>query len=155
MPRQYPSITERLAARSERVESGCILWTGSPNDEMGYCRLSVRNKMVYVHRVAWELAHGPVPSGMVLRHSCDVPNCINVDHLSVGTQRENVSDMFARGRVDRRGERNNWARLLSTQVQEIRRRSALGEQGRKLAREFGVSESQISNIINIRQWKVS
>lgn len=155
MPRLYPSLAERLAARSERVESGCILWTGPPNDAMGYGRMSVAGKMTYVHRVAWELVNGPVPAGMVLRHSCDVTNCINVEHLVVGTQQENVSDMFTRGRVDRRGERNNWHRLTDGQVAEIRRRSALGTQGTRLARDFGVSESQISNIILNRQWKAS
>lgn len=78
---------------------------------------------------------------------------LNVDHMVLGTQRDNVADMFARGRADRRGQRNGSARLSPDQVREIRRLSKAGTSGADLARRFGVSQSQISNVINHRHWK--
>ena len=50
------------------------------------------------HRVAWEKAHGPIPKGMYVLHRCDNPPCINVEHLFLGTQAENMRDMAAKGR---------------------------------------------------------
>lgn len=149
------SVQDRLAARSRPAENGCIVWIGPAHDAMGYGRIRIGRRMVYIHRAAWEAARGPVPDGAVVRHTCDNPPCINVDHLTLGTQAENVADMFTRGRVDRHGERNNSARLTTTQVAQIRARRTGGETQRALAREFGVSESQISNIIRNRHWRNS
>ena len=52
-----------------------------------------------LHRVAWE-AHNaePIPEGMVVMHSCDNPACINPNHLSLGTPKDNTMDMIAKGR---------------------------------------------------------
>ena len=146
----------RLAARSEHLGNGCIVWTGPPHDEMGYaCIGNGHGRMVYVHRAAWELANGPVPAGLVLRHTCDTPPCLNLDHLILGTQRENVADMHARGRCDRRGERNNAAKLTWPQVREIRSRHSAGASHRDLARAFAIGASQVGNIVNHRKWKES
>ena len=54
---------------------------------------------MYAHRVAWMLAHGPIPRGMNVLHRCDVPRCVNPDHLFLGTQHDNVRDMIAKGRA--------------------------------------------------------
>ncbi len=53
---------------------------------------------VYAHRMAWELAHGPIPAGLFVCHACDNPPCINVEHLFLGTARRNSEDMKAKGR---------------------------------------------------------
>lgn len=149
-------LPERLAARSERQAGGCLVWTGPQHDDMGYCRIRVGTRMVYVHIAAWELANDqPVPEGMVIRHTCDRPPCIEPGHLITGTQADNVHDMFARGQCDRRGERNNSARLDWPAVREIRRLSSAGSTGSELAKHFAISESQVSNIIHHRQWKES
>ena len=53
----------------------------------------------YLHRLMWE-AHNaePIPEGKVVRHTCDVPSCCNPSHLILGSQQENVDDMYERGR---------------------------------------------------------
>ncbi len=106
------TLAERLSFYSERSENGCLEWTGSDDGKAGYGKLRWQGRMRYAHQLAWEDANGPVPEGKVLRHRCDNPPCIDVGHLLVGTQAENVADSFARGRAaNRTGEHNNSARL--------------------------------------------
>lgn len=91
-------VVERLAARA--IVGGpdeCWLWQGATNGTNDYGTLGIRGRTLYAHRVAWEEANGrPVPAGLVVRHSCDNPPCINPAHLDVGTQQDNVDDMMAR-----------------------------------------------------------
>jgi hypothetical protein len=66
--------------------------------------------MVRAHRAAWILANGPVPEGLIVRHKCDNPLCVNVGHLELGTFKDNTNDMISRGRMmtakRREGDRN-------------------------------------------------
>ncbi len=57
----------------------------------------------YLHRLAWE-AHNaePIPKGMLVRHTCDNPACCNPNHLILGTDQDNVNDMFERKRNPQR-----------------------------------------------------
>jgi hypothetical protein len=51
------------------------------------------------HRFAWELAYGPIPDGLWVLHHCDNPPCVNIDHLYLGTVKDNTADMMRRGRM--------------------------------------------------------
>lgn len=53
---------------------------------------------IRMHRVSFELHKGPIPDGLLVRHTCDNPPCINPEHLITGTRADNVADMIARGR---------------------------------------------------------
>lgn len=66
-----------------------------------YGRVLVGSRRVGAHRVAWEMAHGPIPDGMVVMHGCDNPPCVNVAHLSLGTQLDNIADRVRKGRSAR------------------------------------------------------
>ncbi len=57
-----------------------------------------RKKQMPAHRLAWEQKHGTIPDGLLVLHSCDNPPCINVEHLSLGTQVENMRQQRERGR---------------------------------------------------------
>jgi hypothetical protein len=83
---------------------GCWLWTASVF-ENGYGLFHCDERNVKAHRFAYELCVGPIPEGLEVRHRCDVPRCVNPDHLEVGTHAENMADMVRRGRVAR-GARN-------------------------------------------------
>lgn len=53
------------------------------------------------NRVAWMLYQGPIPEGLIVRHKCDRPACVRIEHLELGTQAENMEDKYARGRAKR------------------------------------------------------
>lgn len=82
-------VATRLMRRIEFDSSGCWFWTGARNNH-GYGQISVEGKHKLTHRVAWTLAVGPIPDGLVIDHLCCSPACCNPDHLEVVTQRENM-----------------------------------------------------------------
>lgn len=148
------SLPDRLIRKSVLTESGCREWSGW-RDQGGYGRVYVGpRRMRPAHVIAWELEHGrSVPPGLVVRHQCDNPSCVEPTHLSIGTQADNVADMFARGRADRRGERNNSAKLTASDVRQIRSKRAAGQAISALSEEFGISKSQLKNIVNNKHWR--
>jgi len=156
-PRRKKPVAERLAAKLDTSAgpSGCHLWTGAKTN--GYGVMGVGRATAKAHRVAWELAHGPVPVGLFVCHRCDVRSCCNIAHLFLGTQLENMRDCVAKGRQSRgnglRGEAHPLAKLTDDGVREIRRRLANGETGRAVAAAFGVPATTISQIKHGQQWK--
>lgn len=86
--------------------SGCWLWTGPVNGD-GYGKVGFAGAFYRTHRLAFHLAHGPVPAGLSVRHACDTPCCINPDHLCAGTHADNMEDMKRRGRRLGKGARAN------------------------------------------------
>ena len=80
--------------------SGCLLWMGSVC-KSGYGRVaySGNGSPVLIHRIAYECAFGPILDRRHVCHRCDTPSCVNPDHLFIGTQKDNMRDMFAKGRA--------------------------------------------------------
>ena len=83
----------------DRVDTSgeCWLYEGGSKVRGGYRQMfSHRSEgrvvLKLVHRVVWETVHGPVPKGMEIRHTCDVGNCVRLDHMTVGTRYENEHD---------------------------------------------------------------
>ena len=93
----------------------------------------------------------PEPFGL---HSCDTPSCVRPSHIRAGTAIENSADMVARGRARcPRGERCRQAKLTVADVKIIKRRLSEGALMTDLAREFGVSDSNIRLIKIGRNWR--
>lgn len=141
----------RLEERTEKTGT-CWLFGGARRNRC-HAEISVRDYPTYVHQVSYAIHHGPIPPGRVVRHTCDVGNCWRPDHLLLGSQRENVADMWARGREHRPpvrvGESHPAARLTDEQVAEIRRRwFAHPRDQRALAREYGCSQSTIWRLVH-------
>ncbi len=116
------------------------------------------------HRIAFELANGPIPAGLLVLHSCDNRKCVNPAHLRCGTHLDNAADRNSRGRQatgDRitrnkhipRGSEHREAKLSESQVLDIRSRHADGESSRCLARKFSMSHMNIRRIVNRVTWK--
>lgn len=78
---------------------GCWLWLGG-RDRAGYGWVYYDGRTVGAHRVAWEMHSGKsIPEGVIVRHVCDNPPCVNPAHLLLGTKGDNTSDMYKRGRT--------------------------------------------------------
>lgn len=95
--RNFDSPEQAFAARTE-WRGDCLIWTGGRTSH-GYGQIRVGGRQEHAHRYAYRRTHGDIPEGLVVRHKCDTPLCVNADHLEVGTQRENMGDMIARGRA--------------------------------------------------------
>lgn len=143
----------------------CWLWT-STKDRKGYGLFSIgpqahesgarRNSMQAAHRVAYQLSKGSIAPGLHVLHTCTNPACMQPDHLFLGTVKDNVRHMDARGRrvtVARRGSGHGMAVLNEDQVRVIfsRHRDG-GETQRSLAIEYGVCCSTINHIMTGRLW---
>ncbi len=81
-------------------EGDCRVWIAG-RFQNGYGAATFGGRTQRAHRLAWSLANDRlIPDGMVIRHTCDNPPCINPDHLVVGTSKQNRQDMFDRNRQD-------------------------------------------------------
>lgn len=136
----------------------CLVYRGPLNaNGYGYPRLVAgRRNGVLLHRWVSEQVDGPLAPGEVVRHWCDNPPCFRYDHLLRGTQRINLLECVAKGRHRygyQPGERNGSAKLGAEQVEAIRRACGQGQPQRQVARLFGVSQSQVSNIVRRAKWR--
>jgi len=151
----------------------CFEWPKSRNVVTGYGQMNTsesRCQLVSTHRISYELYNGPIPQGRLVRHQCDNRACVNPRHLEVGTQEDNMKDMWARGRQQDytnlpkgdlnparrkpenlcRGERHHSSKLTPDKVKAIR---ASNLSAIKLAKLYGVSQSSILCIKNRVTWK--
>lgn len=142
----------RLLGRAV-LRGACLLYEAGYKQHAGHRRIGFRGRHYLAHRVAWILQKGPIPDGLFVCHRCDVPNCINVDHLFLGTAADNNHDRDAKGRhTPLRGSRSGTAKLAEWQVVEIKKRLGSGEKIRLLAEDFAVSMGAISSIKYGRNW---
>lgn len=98
MGRHRIDVRQRLE-QYRRIDpvTGCWIWTKSCG-EKGYGQIWIVDKFVRVSRAAYEIFIGPIPEGLNVCHICDNPPCFNPAHLFAGTQKQNISDMMAKGR---------------------------------------------------------
>jgi hypothetical protein len=92
------NLKERLYRLSVSSESGCRVWQGTVTKSTGYGEIKISGRKTTAHRAMWIAHHGEIPVGLVVMHSCDNRLCINPEHLSVGTRRDNSRDMAKKGR---------------------------------------------------------
>jgi hypothetical protein len=145
---------------SEPTATGCILWTGATCSN-GYGRVGAPPgripRVLGAHRVAWELAYGPVPDGLHVLHDCpggtDFALCCNPLHLRLGTHQENMQDKIIKQQQPA-GEECNLHKLTEEEVLEIRHLYSTGQYSyNQLARIFKVTFANIAAIVTRRSWK--
>ncbi len=161
----------------------CWPWTGGGINRRRGTNYGVfwsDGKAVRAHRVAWELACGPVPDGLYVLHRCDNPPCCNPAHLFLGTDLDNMRDKVAKGRATagdqhyartnperlphgeqhwakrnpekyHRGQAHPMAKLTAAQASEIH--GATSVPVKVLASRYGVSMGTIYSIRTGHGWK--
>lgn len=166
--RSLMSPEARFWANVQKTES-CWVWTGpkGAGGEYGMLTTGTRGKESYrrvlAHRLSWTLHFGEIPEGLVICHHCDNPPCVRPDHLFIGTQEDNVRDMWrkGRGRTGRHdafvhtrrvsGERHHRAQLTDSEVAKIRHEWDTGSRNQSaLARRYGTTQATIWRIVNNR-----
>lgn len=132
-------------AADHRQDGPCVEWTGTRN-RAGY-GVARRNGEFLAPRAVWVEANGLIPAGLVIRHRCDNPPCINRGHLLLGTRTDNNNDKMERDRnVAPTGELNGRTTIPDLVVAELRARAAGGASYKSLARELGVHPVTVSRI---------
>ena len=154
------SLEERFWSKVDKdgptmshMDSNCWTWTASQNGH-GYGQFRVGEAMLGAHRVSLSFALGRL-SEMQTMHACDNRACVRPDHLSEGTQSQNLKDAYRRGGKKasfRSGEEHSSSKLNKTDVLEIRRRHREGETQKALGKLFGVSQLHISRIVRRKAW---
>lgn len=100
----YGRLVERVV---KDAATGCWLWQGpiwktrpSPGNRYGYISLKVNGKWrsIGTHKAMWWAVHGIPEKGMCVCHKCDVPTCVNPEHLWLGTHLQNMADCRAKNR---------------------------------------------------------
>lgn len=153
------SLSRRLKV-NRTLRKPCVEWTGHCNTISGHGQRwdAEQKKVRGAHVMAWEEANGcRVPSGMLVRHRCDNPSCVEWTHLVLGTHRDNRNDMLER-HPERysppprySGERHPMAKLTDRQVAELREKYT-GQRGQRaaLAREYGVTKTRVGQLLDRR-----
>lgn len=130
----------------------CWLWRASTND-LGYGLFGPRR----AHRASYEFFYGEIPKGMSVLHRCDVRNCVNPEHLFLGTQADNVRDMMQKKRhrcTPMRGEANPQSKLTAKKVRQIKALKQSGVSQAQIAKLFKVSPMTISRAVTGKAWKL-
>ena len=131
-------------------KDGCWLWTATLTH--GYGSFWLVGTNARAHRVAYTLAHGPIPDDFCVCHRCDNPRCVNPEHLFLGTNAENQADKVAKLRHSH-GEAHGAARLCLADIAEIHRLAASGGKQTVIATQFDVSRAVIHGVLTNRIWK--
>lgn len=146
---------QELIARNSIPEpmSGCWLWTGSVNS-WGYGRLGINRAQRAAHRLSYVTFIGEIPARLRVLHRCDVPCCVNPDHLFLGTDSDNVQDCLSKHRhVALKGEANAKAKLSEKSVASLRERVVNHGSITRWAKEFGVSRRAIMFALKGTTWQ--
>jgi hypothetical protein len=132
--------------------SGCWEWTKSKHRQ-GYGNFMYKMKHCLAHRVAWLLFKGVLKEKDVICHKCDNTSCVNPDHLFLGTQKDNMKDMFLKHRKDHKGIKHPKHRLTEQEFLEIRKLINEGLTQEVIAQKFKITNSQVGSIKHRRTWK--
>lgn len=147
--------TRPLAERFERYvlrTKGCWGWTGAKklSKRGGAYGVMGRGRrgegLIKAHRAAWEIFRGPIPEGQNVLHWCDNSECVNPDHLYLGSLEDNAQDMARRGRLGGACQ----PRLSEADILAIRAHQ--GPQ-REMMEEYGISQAHVSDIKLRKCWK--
>lgn len=132
---------------------------GQVGNKGGYGKGIYLGKRMLLHRITYCFNHKVQPEiidGLVVRHKCDNPRCVEPTHLEIGTQDDNIADRVIRDRSNKpRGTANPRAVLSVQDVEYIRKNFVLRDKDfghTALGRRFNVSHQTIRAIVSGQSW---
>ena len=131
---RFGTVVDRFFRSFIVDASGCWIWQANKG-RRGYGLMKDRGVRHIAHRFSYQYHHGPIPDGHVVLHSCDVPSCVNPDHLSTGTQLDNVRDSVQKGR--------RYSALTDSDVRFIR---TCGMSLSNISARFGIGTGYASRV---------
>lgn len=132
-----------MLKKIKQQKTGCWKWLGATNGRYGTMWYNGRHQ--YVHRVAVQLYNKSYNPALFVLHNCNNPLCINPEHLRQGTQKENIQQAVAEGRLTQAFKLGN--KLAQKHQKLYPRVSMLLRQqkpSREIAKELGISKSQVN-----------
>ena len=142
-----------LALADVKSAKECWEWKSSRRpDNYGQWRRS-SGQIELAHRAAWRLFRTEIPKGAFILHRCDNPPCVNPAHLFLGSQTDNMRDMWNKGRArpgQSKGEAHGMSKLTAEAVRDIR---TSPESGVVLSKKYGISQTTVSDVRKRRIWK--
>lgn len=154
-----PASLEERFWRHVRKTDSCWLWVGSSKDGRGYGQIGSGGrggKLILVHRLSYIMHKGEIPDGMFVMHACDNPRCVNPEHLSVGTNSDNINDAIAKGRMHpvpppiQRGSDQHTSKLKESDVRFIRDNPDI--LAHDLAKKYGTNATSIYKVRSRKTW---
>lgn len=172
-PARKASLIRRLREKTVfNPTTSCLEWVAKAVNNGGYGNISAGRSFtgMRAHRLAWVLStEESIPEGIYVIHSCDNPKCCNIEHLSLGTPKDNMDDKMSKGRgtpppvhtgddhplrknpeLASRGGSNGNSKLTDEIVKEILLSS---DSLSILANKYLVNKTTISSIRNRKTWK--
>ena len=161
MARSITPIEVRFWRYVKKLPDGCWLWTGAKANGYGVIREAGQfGTLIKAHRLSYQMHVGPLAETDLLCHHCDIPFCVNPDHLFPGTQVDNMRDAAAKGHLKTSGAHSSpgsahhQAKLDETDVLIIRAVYAEGGSSlNRLAARYSVSQRAIWQIIHRVTWR--
>lgn len=135
------------------MDTPCIEWQGSKdNDGYGLVTKGVKG-VPRAHRYAWEQKNGPIQNGLWVLHKCDNPSCVSIDHLYLGTAKDNTQDCIRKGRRNTPKGSGHHNSRITEEIARYIKNAPKGTQQKTLAEKYMVSIATISRIIAGKTWK--
>jgi hypothetical protein len=155
------SINERFWSKVDRRgENECWNWTARLTS-FGYGRIGTGGRygdMMHAHRASYLIHYGPIPDGLVVMHICDNRRCVNPAHLKLGTQADNLRDMYDKHRNAPNPSMpgNLHPQAISVDVvQEALRLRKYGLTQEQVAEKLNISKGSVYNIDKKKHWSLT
>ncbi len=152
---EYWKRTKIRIEKKAKFEGDCLIWKASKNGN-GYGQIFIKHKgfsrPIVASRAVWIANNGKIPQGYFICHSCDNPACIRLDHLFLGTQKDNIDDCIKKKR-NSYGEKNHMSKLTEIQAKEIKNLKNTGKNIKELCEKYNVKPACIKHIWAGTRWK--
>ncbi len=156
-----PNDLYRFWTKVKFSNGGCWEWTAATRVGGNGARYGMfnmhnweGNRCWLAHRIAYMIKSGEnIPDGLLVRHKCNNPICVNPNHLILGTHQDNAEDAMEAGHV-RRGEEHHGSKLTWGAVNDMRQMWLSGKYTQlDIADKYRVGSNTVCRIVQNRWWR--